>query len=314
MPAVGPPLRAACLLLCLLPCLAGCADRSALPDAATTFTDDLGRTVQLPDTIDRIVTLAPSLTEVVFAAGAGDRLVGVSVADDYPPAVDTLPRYNTFPIDYEALVALTPQLVLATSQVNSPRDADALAALGIPTAFLSFTSLEDVLHGIRTTGTLLGTAEAADSTADALTAEITTLRRRTAALPERPLVLFLIDDATLYAFGPESYLHDLIALAGGRSATADLQTEAPVLSEEFVLRTQPDVILGAFGEGYTADDLLALHPTWSVVPAVRDARVYSVPPNLVLRPGPRLVEGARRMAALLHPQLADTSATAGLHR
>ena len=129
---------------------------------------------------------------------------------------------------------------------------------------------------------------------------------------DSPFELFLIGDDTLYAFGDESYVHDLIALAGGRSATEAIGTNAPILSDEFVLTTKPDVIFGAFGEDYDPARLLALHPTWDIVPAVVNGRVYSLDPSLILRPGPRLVEGAQQMAIKLHPALfppSDTSSS-----
>lgn len=281
---------------------------SAHSTELTTVADDLGRSVTLQRPIERVVTLAPNLTEIVFAAGAGSTLVGVSTADDYPPAVDTLQRFSAIPLDFEAITALEPDLILATNQVNAPHDAETFTTMDLPVYFFSFTALDDVIDAIRTTGELLNTTDAAHATADSLDASIDALRRRTKDVTERPRVLFLIGDDTLYGFGQSSYVHTMIELAGGRSITDTLQTEAPTLSEEFVLTQKPDVIIGAFGADYNPDRLLELHPTWDIVPAIANDRVYSVNPNLVLRPGPRLVEGARRMARMLHPELFDTAA------
>jgi ABC-type Fe3+-hydroxamate transport system substrate-binding protein len=161
--------------------------------------------------------------------------------------------------------------------------------------------VDDVLTSIRTTGELLGTARIAHTTVDSLSSSLDTLRARTAAVAQRPRVLFLIGDETLYAFGAQSYMHTLIQRAGGESVTADLDAKAPTLSEEYVLTQQPDVIIGAFGTDYDPGRLLELHPSWDVVPAIRDDRVYSLNPNVLLRPGPRLVEGAWQMAHRLHP-------------
>ena len=113
----------------------------------------------------------------------------------------------------------------------------------------------------------------------------------------------------LFAFGDESYVHDLIARAGGRSATANIGTEAPVLSDEFVLKAQPDVIIGTYGLDYDIRRLLTLHPTWDVVPAVQHNRVYTIDPDLILRPGPRLVDGTEALARLLHPALFASDTT-----
>ncbi len=283
-------------------CLAGCAGRTAPPDTRL-FTDDLGRTVALPPALTRIVTVAPNLTEMVYAAGGGTRLVGVTTADNFPPAVDTLPHVGALPLDHEAVAALRPDAVLATTQINNPRDADTFAALGIPMVFLSFHGLDDVRRGIRILGDLLETRDVADRAAAALAEAEARLRRRTDTLAHRPTVLFLIGDETLFSFGPQSYIHTLIERAGGRSLTTDLTTENPILSDEYVLTRKPDVIVGTFGEGYDPARLTALHPTWRVVPAVRDGRIYSFDPDLFLRPGPRLLVGARRLAERLHPHL-----------
>lgn len=280
---------------------AGCAT----PDPGDRVVEDaLARSVQLPDTLTRIVTLAPNLTEIVFAAGAGNTLVGAGRPDDYPSQIVTLPRYSTFPLDFEAVAALGPQLALASDQVNGLRDADMLASLGIPTYFLSSNSLDEILGSIEQVGQLLGTEEAAESTADSLRRRIATLRALTRGV-EPPLTLFLIGEEPLFSFGRESYMHELIALAGGRSATGKLDAEAPILSEEFVLSIGPEVIIGPWGDDYEASRLLELHPTWNVLPAIVDGRVYGVDPDIVERPGPRLVEGAWAMARKIHPDLFD---------
>lgn len=290
----------------LLLVLATSCGPAAETPSASTFTDALNRNVTTSTPVERVVTLAPNLTEIAFAAGAGHKLVGVTTADDYPPAVDSLPHFNALPVDFEAITALRPDLVLATDQVNTPRDASTFASLDIPIYFFSFQTVDDVLASIRTTGRLLGTASQARTAADSLRAVLDRLRAWSAGVERRPRVLFLIGDETLYAFGAQSYIHTLIQLAGGRSITADIPTAAPTLSEEYVLTHRPDVIIGAFGADYDPDRLLRLHPSWDVVPAIRNERVYSLNPNVVLRPGPRLVEGVRHMARMLHPTRFDT--------
>jgi iron complex transport system substrate-binding protein len=288
---------------------AGCGPDAAAPDAAadTTVTDGLGRAVTFAHPARRVVSLAPNLTEIAFAAGAGGRLVGVTTADDYPPAVDALVRVSALPINFEDLVTLRPDLVLATDQVNSPGDAQMFDALELPVYYFAFTRVEGIFEAVRTTGRLLGTPQAARAAADSLTRALATLRRRTeAAVAEagRPRVLVLIGDETLYAFGIESYVHTLVEAAGGQSVTADVPTRAPTLSDEFVIEARPEVIVGAFGPRYEPSRLAALHPAWrGTVPAIDAGRVCSLDPDLLVRPGPRVVEGARQMARCLHPEL-----------
>ncbi len=271
--------------------------------ATRVVTDDLGRTVTIPAQIARVVTLAPSLTETVFAAGAGDKMVGAATADTYPPAIEGLPRYGLFPIDYEAITALNPQVVLATAAVNAERDADTFTGLGIPTLFFKAETLDDVFNSLETIGDVLGTGAIASAHADSLRRAVAELHTMTDTLSYRPNVLYLIGDDQLFAFGAGNYIHDVIALAGGYSITQEIANKAPVLSETYVLETKPEVILGGFGVGYNPATMLALHPTWDIVPAIANGHVYGLDPDLVHRPGPRLVEAAYQMATYLHPHL-----------
>ena len=265
--------------------------------------DELGRTIQLQGVPKRLVTLAPNVTELVYAAGAGARVVGVTTADDYPPAVAELPRFSALPVDFEAIVALSPDLVLASDQVNAPNDAGTLEALGIPVYFTSVTGLDDLFESIRSLGHVLGSASTADHTAQTLEDSLAQLRSLLRDASSTPRTLFLIGDVTLYSFGSGSYIHEVIAAAGGLSITADLESRAPVLTREFVLTQQPAVIAITQDSSYTAAQLLAHHPTWDVVPAIRDQRVYGVAASLYLRPGPRLVTGTWKLAHALHPDL-----------
>ncbi len=286
-------------LVALLVGLAACGPSSDATNRVE-ITDDLYRTVYVPREIQRVASLAPSVTEIVFAAGAGHKLVGVTDADDYPPAVDALPKFSALPIDFEAVLALDPDLVLASDQINSPRDAATFAATGIPTYFLSVDGVEGMFQAIDRMAGLLG-AHSAET--DSLRASLRQLRLVTESASQRPSTLFLISDETLYSFGRGSYIHEVIEIAGGQSITAEFDSRAPVLSDEFVLVEKPEVIVGSFGQTYDPNQLVLLHPTWDIVPAVMDGRVFSVDGDLFLRPGPRLVTGAWQMARLLHPDL-----------
>ena len=295
--------RLGVLLMCVMVLGTGCGDASS-PSSARTVTDDLGRTVALPSSVDRVVSLAPNLTEIVHAAGAGDRLVAITSSGDYPPPVDTLPHVSALPVDFEAIAAQEPDLVLATDQINAPGDTDTFEALDVPIYFFSFDSLDDIVASIRTTGQLLGTEPAATDRATALQSAFDALRARTDSIPtdERPRTLVLVGDDTLYSFGKGSYVHTLVDLAGGRSITADLENQAPTLSDEYVLQQKPDVIVGLWGTDYDSSRLLDLHPTWDVVPALRNDRLISLPTSLVARPGPRVLEGTQVLARRLHPE------------
>ncbi len=289
---------AAALLLGL-----GCGPKDSPPRADppasdTTVTDALGRTVTLPSPPRRILSLAPNLTEMLYAVGAGDRLVGRSQSDTFPEAVLDLPSFSTFPLEPEGVVALEPDLLLATDQINSPADAEPFARLGLPTYFFSFDEVADVPAAMRTLGALLHVN--AEAAAAAFEARLDSVVQAVADLAP-PRTLLLVGDETLYAFGRESYASEAVRLAGGDNLTDAFGGAAPVLSDEWVLEAAPEVIVVLAGWDYDPARLLDHHPTWTLVPAVAEGRVYGFDPDLLSRPGPRLAEGIARLAALLHP-------------
>jgi iron complex transport system substrate-binding protein len=276
----------------------GCA--AAERERSAIYLDDLGREVAVPAAVSRTLTLAPNMTELLAAAGGLHTLVAASAADDYPPEVNRLPRFSVLPVDFEAVVSLDPDVVFATDQVNSPRDTGTFESLSIPIMFYSFDTLDDIPRVIEEMGHILGTGQVAREAAATFRRRVEDVRTAVADL-ERPRVLFLVSDRTLYSFGQGSYVQEMIEAAGGVSVTDHFTQPAPVLSEEFVLRAAPDVIIGAFGDLYDPSRLLAMHPTWDVVPAVIHGRVYSVDPSVAYRPGPRVAEFVERIAHLLHP-------------
>ncbi|WP_420454158.1 ABC transporter substrate-binding protein [Rubrivirga sp.] len=273
---------------------AGCA-----ADAPSPVRDDLGRAVALDGTAT-VLGLAPNLTELVATAAGTDRLAGVGVSDDFPPGIDGLPRVQMLPLDTEAVVALDPDLAFGSDDVNTADAADALGALGVPTYLFRFDEVADVPRALRTLDTLLASTGGARAAAD--------FERRVAAVQSAvqpfspPRVLLLVGDETLYAFGRDSYASELVRLAGGDNLTDVYDGAAAQPSDEVVLEMAPEVIVVLAGPDYDPARLLERHPTFFSLPAVQNGRVYGLDPDLVSRPGPRLVEGLERLARLLHPE------------
>ncbi|NNF56644.1 MAG: ABC transporter substrate-binding protein [Rhodothermaceae bacterium] len=261
-------------------------------------TDALGRTVTVPMRPSRVLSLAPNLTELVYGVGAGDRLAGASQADDFPPAVDSLPRFSTFPLEPEGLVVLQPDLLLATDEINSPTDADRLADLGMPTYFFTFATVADVPAAMRTLGDLMGTD--AMPAAQAFEARVEAVQSRVAGAA-RPRTLLIIGDDVLYAFGEASYASEAVRIAGGENLTDAFEGRAATLSDEWVLQAAPETIVVLAGDDYDPAQLLERHPTWRLLPAVQNSRVVGLNPDWLSRPGPRLVDGIEALAAVLHP-------------
>ncbi len=267
-------------------------------------TDASGRSMSLVLPVGGVLSLAPNLTEIAYAIGGSEHLLAASQADTFPPEVRELPAFTSFPPDHERIVELNPDLLFATADINSPHDADALAHLGIPTYFFSFGDIASIPAAMRQMGSLLGTD--GEPAARAFEATVNDVIAATESLP-RPRTLLLIGDDVLYAFGRESYASEAIRAAGGENLTDAFEGSAAVVSDEFVLDVQPEVIIILTDEEtFTANETLQKHPTWSIIPAVRNGRVYAIHPDLLSRPGPRLAVGLAQVAGFIHPELSES--------
>ncbi len=271
------------------------------PDG-TVVTDQTGRTVQIPDTVARVVSLAPNVTELVFAAGSGSKLIAVTTADDFPPEIERLPKLDAVPVNFESVLALAPDVVLMNAEINKQDDADRLVELGVAAVMIGTESIDEVADDVRWLGALLNSEQAADQHAGMLQSAIDSLRSMTSSVQNKPRVLFLIGYNTLYAMGQGSHIHDVITTAGGISITAALR-ENPVLNEEYVLAEDPDYILVAGDGSFRPRDLTDAHPSFAQLTAVKNGHVEVVNADHVLRPGPRLISGTYAIAAILHPSL-----------
>lgn len=276
----------------------------AVPHAhAATLPDMLGRPVTIPDGPLRLVSLAPSLTEIVFALGRGDWLVGVTEFSDYPPAAGSKPRIGgPMTPDLERVVQLRPDLVLATTEGN-PRDKVAeITRLGIPVFAVKPDGYAGVLASIRTLGRLLRAEVEAAALSQEMERRTAAIRRAVGGRP-RPRVLYLVWTDPLIAAGPSTFIHDLIGMAGGENVVRERAVPYPRLSWEEVLVSAPEVILVAThvgggdrplnGGGWNA---------WPSIPAVRTGRIIALPGDTIHRPGPRVVDGLERLARAIHPE------------
>lgn len=267
---------------------------------AGDVTDDLGRGLTLDGTPEAVLPLAPNVTELVAAAAGVDRLAGVSHSDDFPPGVADLPRFQSLPLDTEAVVALAPDLAIGSSDVNTAETADALGALDIPTYLFEFDEVADVPRALRALDTLLATTGGAPAARD-FEQRVAAVERAVDPFP-RPRTLLLVGDETLYAFGRDSYASELVRLAGGDNLTDVYDGAAAQVSDEVALEMAPEVIVVLAGPDYDPTRLVARHPALLQTPAVQNGRVYGLDPDLVSRAGPRLADGLERLARLLHPE------------
>jgi iron complex transport system substrate-binding protein len=264
-------------------------------------TDEAGRKILVPLKIDRIVSLAPNLTEIVYAIGAGDRLVGRTSYCDYPPAAKAVAEVgDTMQPSVERIIALKPQLVLISTASQLETFAKQLEEQRIPVYVTNPNSVDQVLSSMETLGQLFGTTDQAKQVAG-------DLRQRTqavqAAVAKQPPIktFYQVSDEPLYTIGRDAFLTDLIRRAGGISVTADVPTAFPRYSDEAALASQPDAIILPTG-GSMGNANARVAPALKNSPAVRNNRIYKINDDLLARPGPRLIDGLEQLARALHPE------------
>lgn len=269
---------------------------------AGEVTDMLGRRVRVPDHAARIVSLAPSITETVFALGEGDRLVGVTDYCDYPPEATRKPRVGGISTpSFEAILALRPDLVLATSESNYAEHVQRLASLGLAVYVIRPVDFETVLQSIERIGAVIGREAAGRARVASMRRDAEAIVRAVAGAP-RPRVLYVVWPNPLIAPGRGTLISELIQRAGGESITGDEPLPYPRLSLETVVERRPDrIIVGRHGQE-TVEELLRGWERLGSVGAVREGRVYGVDGDLVHRPGPRMIEALRELARVIHPE------------
>lgn len=280
-----------------------------LSPAPIVLTDSLGRQVTLTELPARIVSLAPSNTEILFALGAGARLVGRDEFSDYPPEAAQVANIGSlYPqVNAEAIVALEPDLVLAAG-ITNPDDVETLADLGLNVYATSVAAgLEDIYADILALGQLTGQTAQAEQLVAEMKVRVEAVTARTAGLSERPMVFYEIDatePAKPWTAGPGTFVDQLLTMAGAQNAGNIAQDAYAQLSLEQLVAVDPAVIiLGSALYGGQTPELVRARPGWEQIAAVRNGAVYTFNDNLVTRPGPRVVEGLEELARLIHPDL-----------
>ncbi len=281
-----------------------------LPAAAAaevSARDDYGRELRLPGPAQRIVSLAPHLTELLFAAGAGAQVVGASEHSDYPPPAKRLPRVaSATRVDLEAVLALEPDLIVAWPQAATRRAIDRLEALGLPTYRSEPRTLEEVPGTIERLGTLTGNSGAARQAAQAFRHEATALAARYAAR-DAVRVFYQVWSRPMITVNGAHLISRVINLCGGKNVFADLPLLAPEIDREAVLAADPEVII-ASGAGDQRPPWLDDWRNFPQLRAVRSDQLYAMPADLLQRHTPRILEGAERLCAILESTRAQQRA------
>lgn len=289
--------------------LQGCGDSTKNVSGSgfpLQITDDLGRNVTIKEAPQRIVSLAPAMTEILFALGLGDKVVGVTNYCNYPAEAATKPKVGGFSTpNAELVVTARPDLVLAT-KINE-NFIPQLEGAGLTVVVIESLDMAQVLEDIKLIGKFTGAVDAANNLTADMQRRIESITAKVSGLPDgqKPAVYFEIWPDPLTTGGAKSFVNSLITMAGGKNIAGDVEQDWVNLSPEMVLARDPQVaVLCHHGSSLQTVEEFKTRKGWEQVSAIRNDRIgLVVDENTVVRPGPRMVEGFEFMAKLFHPDL-----------
>ena len=275
------------------------------PSFPLTITDDEGTSVTIPHAPSRIVSLTPASTEELFALGEGSQLVGDTDSDDYPAAAKSLPHVATYQgVIMEKLVAAQPDLVIAGGDgFTHPADVAHMRSLGIPVVVIYAATVPAVLADLRLVGEAAGQLPAATAMTEAMQTRMDAIAALAKAEPTHPSVFYEIGvGPDIYAPAQDSFVADMVSLAGGTPITTGDPNSYTIALEKLVVADPQVIVLGDYDYGTTVADVLK-RPGWEHLTAVVDGAIRPVDDTIVTRPGPRLADGLAALALAIDPGL-----------
>ena len=298
------------IFLSLALLLAACGPSAPVtPENKTmNFTDDLGNTIELAGYPQRIVSLSPSTTEILFAVGAGGQVVGRDDNSVYPEEVSNVPSVGALwdELPTEAILALQLDLVVA-AQIITKDQVQALRDLGLKVYWQANPeTYEDLWENIRDFGRLSGHEAEAEALIKDLSARVKAVQDKTASVSKRPSVFYELDatdPSNPWTAGSGTFIDYIINQAGGTNTASALQGDYAQISSEQLIAANPDVILMADAPYGTTAETVSARPGWETITAVQEKALYPIDPNVMSVPGPRLVDALEETARLLHPEL-----------
>ena len=286
----------------------GAATRTSTPTAVAaaavqhplTLTDGKGRSVTLPAAPQRIASLSPAATEILFAVGAGDQVAAVDKFSDFPPEAKTLPQLDAFQPSVEAIAGAQPDLVLVFFDPSNL--VDGLARAGVTVFFLETpTSVDGVLKQIRLLGEATGHPLEAEELVGEMQGRIGVIEERLADVQQGPRLFHEVDNQ-LYTASPNSFAGGLYTILKAQNIAAGVTEAYPQLSQEAIIQQDPEVIILADVVAGESPETVKARPGWGGISAVKNNRIYAIDPDIVSRPGPRLVDALETLAKLLYPE------------
>ncbi len=271
-----------------------------------TVTDQLGRVMVLPDNPVRIISLIPSITEIVFELGQGKRIIGVTQYSDFPEEVKKLSRVGSYVnLDLERIIALKPDLCLATRDGNPREEVLAIASMGIPVYVVNPRDLTSVMDTVLEIGNILNVKDDAEKLVKGLRNRVARVDALVSKTKLRPRVFFQIGVAPIVSVGSNTYIHELIVRAGGKNV-AEGPVSYPRFSSEQVLVLSPEImIITSMERGQVFEEVKEEWSRWKTIPAVKNNRITLVDSNILDRPTPRMVDGLELLVEIIHPEIFD---------
>jgi len=298
-PVVAPTLRTGLLTLLFFLVLFFSISHST----ERTFKDEVGREVAVPFSPKRIVSLAPNITETLFSLGLDEEIVGVSIHCNFPEKAKTKVRVGSYiTLDYEKIISVKPDLIIATGVGNTRDMVDRLEQLGLSTYVIYPKNFEDILQSIIHIGQVVNREKEARAIVEGIKKRSQRVVELTRDLP-RPKVFVQIGDAPMVIAGKGSFTDDLIRIAGGENIAGKDKEVYPRIGMEEILKRSPEVIvISSMNPTGDYRKILQEWNRWKTIPAVKNGRVHVINSDLIDRPSPRIIEGLEELARILHPE------------
>ncbi|NOQ48606.1 ABC transporter substrate-binding protein [Methanococcoides sp.] len=297
-------------VLFLVLVLISVSDASAIEAGMTeyplTIMDNMNNTITIESKPEKILSTMPSNTEILFAIGAGDNVVGGTIHDKYPPEVANIPKVGGYTnLEFESIVSLEPDVIFA-SAANGEDAINMLKDLGLTVIVIEPKTIDDIMNNIELIGEVTGNKETALSITDDMRTQMDAITSKTEDIPteDSPRVLYLIWHDPMYSAGLNSYPDDLITMAGGNNIQ---KAEGwPVINLEDVIASNPQIIIcsGMGGGSYTILDAIKNNDALAQTDAIKNNKVYPIDqPSIIEIPGPRIVEGLNELYGYIEPEI-----------
>ncbi|WP_108211420.1 ABC transporter substrate-binding protein [Pontibacter mucosus] len=285
-------------ILCLL--LLSCSQPERQPQEALVLTDDLGRELTLQKKPERVFAFASSMTEMLYAVLDTSTIIARTPTDDYPEAVYRKPLVSNYPVDYEQVLVLKPDLIFTVEGITPLEVAERLQQLGVPVYYQKYRTVEDIFTGIEDIGRIMGREQQSRQLTDSLRQEVASIKaRHQKDEPQRVLAITWSDP--IYVYGQNTIFTDKLRILGAENAVQEVfEQPYPALTREYVLKLNPDVLLGGTKEELE-ERFFSLYPELRRIKAYQHNRLYKPDDNLMSRPSPRVVESLRELEGFLYP-------------